>query len=484
MTILDSFGSETTIANRIARPVEIGYEQAVYGSFPFWDRGYSILAHSPGCRPEWLVGLRAACQHFGERPAGASEASALFALPLEAGPWLIVGVSPQGEDDRGRPGALAFHALFLDPHDYRRAGGNPFDFASLLRQDWTADTETLPSGVRTVEPGELSPPPVSSLAESIATALGRGGRVALQAPAPIDALAQEVWSVLPLAIRCRASVATWAFGNGNQFDLIALPRLAGVGFDSSYVDLSQVEANPEGRAADRQIGHWGTVLKRAMPILGLTALLVGAALGIVLRPDHDEPAPTANKVVTAPLPLPLDRPPPDAADYPAEALDPEEKRRVIEGLINLAEQFGMRSADVPTRDDPATLMTALASQLRYRGPWLSSTELAEFEDEARPGSSHDRTLAREWHLRTRRFAPDRALPAHFRDGPLRWQLDTLTWSFHLDDEPNAHRRSPAEIPHALANALALDVSLNETPLVASHPALAAYRKFLDRLPRR
>ena len=70
------------------------------------------------------------------------------------------------------------------------------------------------------------------------------------------------------------------------------------------------------------------------------------------------------------------------------------------------------------------------------------------------------------------------------DGPLRWQLDTLAWSFHLDDEPAARRRSPAEIPHALADALAVDVSLRETPLVASHPALAAYREFLGRLPRR
>src|SRR3954464_15992347 len=51
--------------------VEIRYEQAVYGSFPFWDRGYAVLAHSPGCRPEWLAGPRAARQRYGERPAAA-----------------------------------------------------------------------------------------------------------------------------------------------------------------------------------------------------------------------------------------------------------------------------------------------------------------------------------------------------------------------------------------------------------------------------
>ena len=35
--------------------VRVRFEQAVYGSFPFWDRGYALLAHSPGCRPEWLA---------------------------------------------------------------------------------------------------------------------------------------------------------------------------------------------------------------------------------------------------------------------------------------------------------------------------------------------------------------------------------------------------------------------------------------------
>ncbi|WP_406698757.1 hypothetical protein V5E97_07710 [Singulisphaera sp. Ch08] len=465
----------------MTRPVEIRYEQAVYGSFPFWDRGYAILAHSPGCQPEWLVSLRAACQHFGERPPGASEANALFALKLDAGPWLIVGVNPQGEDDRGRPGALAFHALFLAPDDYRRAGGNPFDFASFLRNDWTAETQTLPTGIGLVEPAEPSPPPAGSQAESIAAILGRGGRVALQTPAPIDALARQVWSLLPLSVRGRASVATWAFGNGNQFDLVALPRLTGVEFDASYVDLTRFDATPGKVPANHhQTGRGITLLKRAMPILGLAALLLGAALGIVLRPEHHEAAPMTDGPATASLAGTA----PDASSYQAEATSPDEMNRVAEGLVILAEQFGIKVAGDPASQDPAALMTTLADRLRYRGPWLSSAELAELQDESAPGSSRDRGLALEWHMQTRRFAPDRALPAGFQNGPLRWQLDTLAWSFHLDDESTALRRSPAEIPHALAHALAVDFSLRETPLVANHPALADYRKFLSRIPRR
>src|SRR5689334_96278 len=103
----------------------VRYEQAVYGSFPFWDRGYAVLARSPGCRPERLADLERACQRYGERPRGAA-AGGLFALRLPSGPWAIIGVGDQGADDRGRPGALAFHALLLTPRDYRRAGCDPF----------------------------------------------------------------------------------------------------------------------------------------------------------------------------------------------------------------------------------------------------------------------------------------------------------------------------------------------------------------------
>src|SRR4051812_19907312 len=110
------------------RPVAIRHEQAVYGSFPFWDKGYAVLAQSPGCRPAWLTELRAACQRFGERPGGvpARDVRGLFAMRIPGGLWMIVGVYSPGSDDRGRPGALAFHALFVGPREYRRAGCNPF----------------------------------------------------------------------------------------------------------------------------------------------------------------------------------------------------------------------------------------------------------------------------------------------------------------------------------------------------------------------
>ena len=53
-------------------PSRVSFEQAVYGSFPFWDQGYALLASSPGCRPEWLEEFQAACRRYGEPTRDAS----------------------------------------------------------------------------------------------------------------------------------------------------------------------------------------------------------------------------------------------------------------------------------------------------------------------------------------------------------------------------------------------------------------------------
>jgi hypothetical protein len=224
---------------------DVRYEQAVYGSFPFWHRGYAMLAWSAGCQAEWLETLRVACQRFGERPAGTEEASSLFAIPLRRGPWMIVGVHPLGCDDQGRPGALAFHALFVGPRAYRKAGANPFVFAPALRQDWTeSDQDTvLPPGCLTLSGRELLASGQSDeRVEAIVLALRSGRRVVLQSGQPIEPLARTVWNSLPGRVRRWASVATWAFDNANRFDLVAVPRLAGVVIDPSDLVLA-VKAN-------------------------------------------------------------------------------------------------------------------------------------------------------------------------------------------------------------------------------------------------
>ncbi len=473
--------------------VRVRFEQAVYGSFAFWDRGYALLAHSPGCRPEWLAEFLAACQHYGQPRGDSPEARSLFSLRLKSGPWIVVGVSPQGHDDRGRPGALAFHALFLSPRDYRKAGHVPFGLSGALRGDWTAETRTLPSGAWPVEVPGTSETPHDPRALPIAATLARGGRVALEEAGPIDALAREVWHALPDRARRRASVATWAFGNGNRFDLVALPRLAGVELDSSYVDVDPAPSPlPPGEGGRRPgegphpgPGQIPTSRPRTwlpswcgwttLSALAALAILAGILLGLRGDRESNAPAPVAPTIAEPPAPSSGDEPP----------TTPDERRRVAEALRDMAERFGVISADSTGHaTDPTALMVLLDRNLRYRGPYLSAADRARLEDGRGPDSGHERSLALRWDAHIRRFADDRPLPDDFARATLRRQLATLCWSFHLDIDPTAPRRSPAEIPHALADALAVDLPVRATPLSARYPALASYVEFLGRLPRR
>jgi hypothetical protein len=354
------------------RRVTICYEQAVYGSFPFWDRGYAILAQSPGCRPEWLTGLRAAAQRHGERPTDATESSAVFALRLPRGPWMIVGVSPQGEDDRGRPGALAFHALFVGDRQYRRAGASPFAFAGALRHTWTAETTGLPTGTWTAD---------------------------VVRPAPFP----SVW---------------WALG----------------------------------------------------------ALALLAAAGISRHLGKEPAAIPPTKLAVSPAP--------ERSLYRDEPLERGQNRQVAEALTEVAERFGVSVDESKGTDDDDVLMTTLSDHLCYRGPLLSLEDLARLRTDVDPDGARDRALALAWHAHVCRFLGDRALPEGFAQGPLRWQLATLAWRFHVDADVASPRRSITEVPHALAEALAVDFPLRNLAQAQRYPALGSYLAFLRRLPRR
>ena len=134
----------------IKLPATIRFEQAVYGNFPFWHRGYSLLCHSEGCRPEWLTEMRAVCQRYGEPPTGSAEADSVFVLRLKCGPWMIAGVHPQGYDDQDRPGSNGVSRNFCRTHGaYRWAGADPFAFTGAFRREWTPTDQNrrMPTGV-------------------------------------------------------------------------------------------------------------------------------------------------------------------------------------------------------------------------------------------------------------------------------------------------------------------------------------------------
>ena len=198
-----------------------------------------------GCRPEWLAELRAVCQRDGEPPARVTEVDARFAIRLESGPWLVAGVHSQGCDDRGRPGALAFHALFVGRFAYRWIGANPFGFdprsaapgarRTTIDHSLRGQLKRITARDRRRRIDEDDP----RLPSILRAAAGRR-RVIVQSSTPIDALARTVWSKLPARTRMRASLATWAFDTANAFDLVAVPKLTGLVCDPTDLIFSSL----------------------------------------------------------------------------------------------------------------------------------------------------------------------------------------------------------------------------------------------------
>ena len=211
-------------------------EQAVYGSFAFWGRGYGILARSSGCRPEWIAALKAACQRYGERPLGTSEAEGLFAMrptsrALDDRGRLSPGLRRSGP--ARRPGVPCPVRRPMDlcvgrrrPIRFPRSSPRRLDSERTWIRPCPRPARIIhgaafrrSSGPDTLHDERLRP---------IVEAIEQGRRVIVQSAGPIDAMARDVWRALPMRARLRASVATWAFDNANRFDLVALPKLAGI----------------------------------------------------------------------------------------------------------------------------------------------------------------------------------------------------------------------------------------------------------------
>ncbi len=444
--------------------MDIVAEQLVYGSFPFREGGYDLLARSPGCTPGLTAEVVAVCRRFGQPPSSEAARPALFALPLPSGPWAVVGVSPQGEDDRGRPGALAFHALIVTARDYLKAGSSPFNFAQSHRSDWSSATPGMLEPVRCqVEP---MPPPTGIAADPrmvrIVAALRGKKRVALESSGPVADLARSTWCELAPRIRRRLSVATWAFSSENRFDLVAFPRLTGVALDPSYVFPDAPVAAPPApkpRPAYRDIRDPGSVVVAWIGLVVVVALTVGWSYSRGWFQGQTRPV--AARFEARPEPEPV-----------AVELGPVETKRVQVGLEALASRF--EGGEIGPASDPTQLLTRLNEAYHYRGRLLSNTDLEALGRELDPETI--RVLA--WHARITRFLPDEAWPGNFSTLPLPRQLVAVARSFHLDPA-----LGPTEIPGALIALIARPGVIQPTPLAARFPALSDYARFLSKLPR-
>ncbi len=434
-------------------------EQLVYGSFPFWDRGYDVLGCSPGCSPKITAEVVATCRKFGQPPSGDSAKPAMFAVRLRSGPWTVVGVKPQGDDDRGRPGALAFHALIVSAEDHARTRFNPFGYTH--RSKWSLeDSGTLPRVRCSVERIAASGRPADSgRVGPIVEALRKRRRVAVEASEPIDGLAREVWASLPERVRSRASVATWAFSGENRFDLVAFPRLVGVALDDSYVlpTAPEVESKPvateprtQGRGRGRTIALAGGAL--GLAVLGLAGWIWWMSPGKSV--EESSPAALTEAVAEPPI------------------LGPAEVAQLQPSLAILAGR--LEGFEVGPSTDPGLFLTKVAEAVHYHGRILTADELDRIARDPDP----DKARALAWHAQIRGFVDDRPLPSDFASTPLAGQLALVARSFHLDPSTR-----PVAVVDALIAALARPGLIRPTPLAARFPALSDYARFLGKLPR-
>ncbi|WZO98353.1 hypothetical protein EP7_005414 [Isosphaeraceae bacterium EP7] len=454
----------------------VEFEQAVYGNFGFWDKGYALLGHSPGCRPEWLADFKGACQRFGEATGGPLPADALFALRLPSGTWAVVGVTPQGDDDRGRPGALAFHGLFLAASEYRKVGFDPFALAGALRCDWGVQHAALPRGRVIAEAGDATTADADAL--WVARWLAWGRRVVLESSTPIEPLARRAWASLPARTRKRKSLATLAFSNAGRFDLLAVPKLAGVTLDPSYLVMEpgqvglRLEPPPRPWSSRRRVGLAAGLV--ALAFVGVALAWLAAAPRTVPEAPEPIPVPVMPRVDVRPAP-------------PTAAPAPDDDRRAAEALDSLAGRLG-----VDTGPGLDTRVARLADRLDYRGPLLDDEELAALAAEPTDSESarRERDLALAWHAHLLRFRHDEPWATGDGRESATQQAERLArWAGAAPGEPETSgetvpRTAAERAVDAVARHIASPVAVHPSPLSPRYPALRDYVRFLSRLPRR
>ena len=351
-------------------------EQALYGGQD--AGGYRFLARSPGFRDEWLAEAERLCTGFGERPAGVACPGCVLARPFGRQHVAVVQVADQGQDDAGRPGALAFHLLILPRVHYVELGGDPFFIAEHFPPDWQGRGE-MPSLTWTAGPAArrdvtmlqktLNVPQSATLLGGVQILLD-GGRLVFERSSPDASILRSLWALLPTRERSRLWPASFAFRNAHRFDVIVVPRAHGPEYDD-YITEEKAGDYPEGRYESNlqsaiETGDQGEVdallnqdrsgTRRLIIFLLLIVVLLSVALS-VLVPVAPPPRP---KPTTQKAPAALELPP--AEECPS--LDPRERAALADRLQALARQ---QHIDLPRDASDAGLSNALSALDKHLG---------------------------------------------------------------------------------------------------------------------
>jgi hypothetical protein len=373
---------------------DVVIEQAIYGCQG--SGGYRFLARSSGFVDEWLPEAQRICAGFGERPAGVGCPGCVLAQPFGKDHVAVIQAADQGNDDAGRPGALAFRLLVVPRIFYEQALGDPFVIADRFPPSWHArgDLPTLawPAEeirhravgdvqrvLQLVEDTTESTTPLSPILLGATQALVDGSRVVFERPAPHPDLVRGLWTLLPHSTRCRLWPATFAFGNALAFDALVVPHASSDEY-AGYLTEQQAGDYPEGRyelnlqiAAEAGDQHELDALfvrrTRAQAFrLGLTVLVAAVVLLVVMKILQPADPPPRNKANPAPpadraapsdgsAPLKLDLPP--AEHY--TALTEPERESLTRALRDLAREIGI--SDLRDLVTPDVLLAAIDAKL-------------------------------------------------------------------------------------------------------------------------
>jgi hypothetical protein len=355
-------------------------EQAIYGGQD--AGGYRFLARSAGFHDDWLAEAEQLCVGFGERPAGVACPGCVFARPFGRRHVAIVQAADQGQDDAGRPGALAFYLLIFPRQLYHELGGDPFFLAEQFPPPWQARGELPPltwtagpPPARTVEMLQkvLNVPYSATLLGGV-QALLDGGRLVFERTAPDSAILHSLWALLPTHDRCQLWPASFAFGNAHQFDAVVVPRAVDGEYEN-YITEEKAGDYPEGRyecnlqsaietgdqrEIDALLNHNRSHMLRLIVLLFAIVVLLSAAMSVLLPSPHQaRPAPTTAKALPS-----LDLPPASEC----RTLDLRERRELADRLHALGERRRVALPDGISEDNLTAALDALDKHLGTPDP--------------------------------------------------------------------------------------------------------------------
>ncbi|HTU19045.1 MAG TPA: hypothetical protein VMG10_13375 [Gemmataceae bacterium] len=346
-------------------------EQAIYGD---QDKGgYRFLARSAGFHDDWLVEAERLCTGFGERPGGVACPDCVFARPFGRHHVAIVQAADQGQDDTGRPGALAFHLLILPGTLYRELGGDPFYIAEQFPPPWQKRGE-LPCLTWTA--GVVPPRSAAMLQKTLnvphsATLLGGvqilldGGRLVFERAGPDPAILRSLWALLPTRERCDLWPASFAFSNDHQFDAVVVPRASGPEYEH-YITEEKAGDYPEGRyecnlqsaietgdqrEIDALLNYSRSRMLRLIVFLAVIIVLLSLAM-LQLLPGPPPAPPAARTARTSSLALDL----PPADQCPTLSL--HERTELAQRLHQLGERLHIQ---MPEGDSEKAITACLAA---------------------------------------------------------------------------------------------------------------------------